>query len=530
VDDLILANKDWTPEKFAEKFSRELATGTMAESPRKSSLVPINFKSEKAGYVTSASAEAARRIVTHMDNTFGMVNYDRLFMNPKMKHLSMAKDLAFGWKTGNFRIALKGMDEMLNAVDLGTAGAARALQSKGFNKAGIGTEGLLGYRNLKKQLGGTGYSSTEGSHFHVMNFVASAAIMTGLMNYAMRAVGIANPIRDWKDLEGDWNQKIAMRMEDLLFPAMSNKMNQYGEYSRYSYGYMKDLYEIANPRTWYKSASYFAVGGLSPASQLLQDTVGQYMQGKTPQDAIGRPLGDPRFLPDGARASVNDFADEYPWLSPFIGALSELGNRALPISASSFQANKDQGMNPAKAFIVGQTGFRMLPRSLELGKSHAEAQSDRLNTTAFQSDRDVHTQLNYEKANRAIRDWVNDQHVGSPINEASYEQHFQNLLDAGYSKKKIDNAVRSFTDADGNFRPGGLERSFDKLLVKSKLSALKVMGSADDNQLKSILPQVRRDMDAHEKTWNATGTIERVKLRDINKRLSRMGLDPLPEF
>lgn len=506
-----MKKEGWKPEELVDRVINDLNNGDIRRKVVAQKLVKSWAKGtgvqrfdvtkqivpDPKQYKTGEIAEYARRVTSHMDQIFGMVNYDALFMDPKMKHLLMLKDLAFGWKQGNFSLFGKSMDNLASGID-------NALGNK------------FGYVKAKKALGGTGYADSSFAGFSGLHFLGSAAIFSAVYNTMLRAIGIARPMDDWKDREGNFGNKTFQALEDLIFPALGDKLNQNGEYQRYAYGYNKELWEMMFHPS--KAAEYLLFGGTSPLVTIAKDMAPKLMGGSGGINSAGQPLYDPRFLPEGARQAVNEFSDEHSILGLPVKALAELGNRALPISATSMKQNLEQGMNPVKAFVTSQAGMRTTPVGLGINKSNATVYLENEARKGFTgTDRTWETQMSSEKLNAAIRVYVNSNGQDTSA--------FDELQAQGFSPKKIAFAKARFADFNGEYTDSSLDHAIKRVIQKNKLAVATAALKASDNELYRISQWIRADMRKNDDSWRALEVSAKHKIKQLQERIAEYNVD-----
>lgn len=80
------------------------------------------------------------------DNVFGMVNYRKLFMDPKAKDALVATEQAFGWHMGDIRLMAKAAPELMGAAGraVGTGGTPEPTRNANFIAAHVAWSAAIG--------------------------------------------------------------------------------------------------------------------------------------------------------------------------------------------------------------------------------------------------------------------------------------------------------------------------------------------------------------------------------------------------
>lgn len=299
-------------------------------------------------YATSELGEYARQMTSHADNVFGMTNYRKLMINPILKDLMHAWNLSFGWRHGTMSIVFKAADETLNNAPL----VGRA------------------FRGLKKGAGGTGIQGPVEGRENI-RFMATHGAMDALMTMVLGAVGIAQ-FPNWrgkKDEEGnpiaedlDW-AAFRGRLEDLVLPVLSDRLNHNSLPNRYATGYAYDFWSaLKNPAKW--------IAGHTEGNSPLITTGGAMITGK---DGIGNEIGNPYNLPmprEWAQNISNWMTD--PESSAFLVGAAKRGLQVpqefVPISATTFKRQLDDGENPIVAALT-LAGLRKVPDFKAFGQT-----------------------------------------------------------------------------------------------------------------------------------------------------------------
>lgn len=307
----------------------------------------VNRQIASSPYATTELGEYARHMVSMNDNTFGMTNYRRLMMNPILKDLMHAWNLSFGWRHGTMGIAFKALDDLGNRAPV--VGQA--------------------YQSLKRGMGSTGIAETVDGRDNV-RFMVTHGMTDILLTLTLGALGVAK-FPNWQKKKDEQGNEIPEeldlhalrgRLEDLVFPVLSDRLNHNSLQNRYATGYAYDFWAgIKNPGKW--------LVGHTEANSPLVSTGTAFLTGK---DAIGNEIGNPYgMMPkEWADRVATWMAD--PESSSFLVGLAKRGlqipKEFVPISLTTLDRLVKTGEDP-KVALFTLAGLRKLPDTKGFGQT-----------------------------------------------------------------------------------------------------------------------------------------------------------------
>jgi hypothetical protein len=401
-------------------------------------------------YTTTELGEYARQLTAHADNVFGMVNYKNLMMHPVLKDLMHLWNLSFGWRLGTMRIMGKAVDQGLNATPV--VGAA--------------------YRGLKRGMGGTGiHEAVEGRA--PLQFMAAHGMADMLTTLALGALGAAQ-FPNWrkkKDEQGnpieepfDY-QAFRGRLEDLVFPALSDRLNHNSLQNRFSLGYAYDFWDaLKNPREWATGHT----AGNSPLTQIAAEAI-------TGKDAIGNEIGNPYdytpVLPQEWAQKIATWMANPDSSAFLVGAAQralQVPKEFLPISLTNGYRLAKDGENPLVA-LGTFGGLRKVPDFKGFGQSDATQASMELLKKGAQNQ----PKTADKQADKNLR----DQAVAAALNQRDADQ-LDPLVGNGYKAegvKRLKNELFAQLGGKGEDVPREAgERFFLRARFEDRLAILQL--------------------------------------------------------
>lgn len=405
------ARYDTAEDGWFEGFAHDALTAKPVQGNR---LLPVGRTNEANSPYESTEAQLyARNMVSHADNVFGLVNYRRLMMHPVLKDLSQAWYLSFGWRLGNTRLILKAADKALNyAPVLGSA-----------------------YRGMKRGLGGTGIHGAEPGQDY-LGYVATHAAVDGLINTALVSLGALYWPKSMNPAKRDDDSRLGACLQvfqDLMLPAISNRMDAHNNYTRVSQpgyigeitAFISDAMELARHG---RVAPILKWGSDNlSANSAATSLLGDLMDGK---DAIGRKIGSPYGLMPKERAELLAKWMANPTTDGAMKRALEVAlytaRLAEPMAiAQTERLHDDMGEPYWKAALTG-IGFRQTKASRIVGESPAVAEGLRQRAAKQMKDESGMNPLHAEvlkDRNKRIADALED-HDASLLKPAERRKHF----------------------------------------------------------------------------------------------------------
>ena len=383
-------------------------------------------------YASNELREAARQLVSHADNVFGLVNYRNLIQAPEVRDLMKAWNLSYGWRMGTMRELGKGLDQ-------GLQGVSNFVEDKsGVNPYGA-TKRVLGGTGIHEPVKGRDPLGFMGTHFAV-NGVINAALLGLLAAYGKNVWGSKD-----KKAEDDENplQTARRHFEDAMFPSFSGRINHNGQMNRMDHGYIGEWYGLArDPLKW---AEDHAQGNSTGLAFLKEQLTGH--------NAINEEIGNAsRFLGTELGGKVNRAVEGLGDVPKAIAKrIIHVPESMVPISVSTAQRLNDEGEGGVVQTMGTMLGFRKVSDQKAMGETHAVPKGKEAQVRMEGTVRSVDKQDQKRLENQVMSTALNLKSKGNLPGQVRNE--LKRLVEAGVWKPEdLERKFTSYFNTDGTPR------------------------------------------------------------------------------
>ena len=353
-------------------------------------------------------------------------------------------------------------------------------------------------------MGGTGIQDpvagrAQGAH------IATHAGVDATLTLLLAAMGMAQ-LPNWtsEDQKDNFSAEgLRMKLEDLLFPVLTSRLNHTNRQNRWTLGgRMSDYYGFfKNPRRW----AWSKVRGNSP----LVDVIGKVATG---EDAIGNEIGNPfQIMPEEQARRVQAWLDA-PDGDPLTRYLAKLAIQApqefLPISAQDAVKLTRQGENPAVA-ALSLAGIRKVSDYQGMGASNAELKAIEM------SQDSIKTAKSKDGTKQELKE-VKDKAVSEALN-AKDPSILNRLAEEGMSPGQVTRLRKEVFNGD---QPrSAVERMFKRAKFEDKLTILLFSNKAEAKKLWPLFQEAQAGgLRYLDETDPARAAAARARMEEIRQK------------